>query len=143
MTRFRLNLVSIYIAETAYFTESDSYGNFKIEVPESDRLVLKCNRLGYQVKEIVLKWKDLESNIQLTIYLQKIINKEVEIRDRRTDQSINIKEKASSFELLPTVSGNLESVLPSIALGVRSSAGGELSSQYSVRGGSYDENLVL
>ncbi|MGB3226785.1 MAG: carboxypeptidase-like regulatory domain-containing protein [Saprospiraceae bacterium] len=138
-----LEFASIYIAETAYFTESDSYGTFKIEVPESDRLVLKCNRLGYQVKEIVLKWKDLESNIQLTIYLQKIINKEVEIRDRRTDQSINIKEKASSFELLPTVSGNLESVLPSIALGVRSSAGGELSSQYSVRGGSYDENLVF
>ncbi|MBK9108498.1 MAG: TonB-dependent receptor plug domain-containing protein [Saprospiraceae bacterium] len=37
----------------------------------------------------------------------------------------------------------MESVLPSIALGLRSSAGGELSSQYSVRGGSYDENLVF
>ncbi|MBK6783416.1 MAG: TonB-dependent receptor plug domain-containing protein [Saprospiraceae bacterium] len=43
---------------------------------------------------------------------------------------------------MPNASGNFESVLPSIALGVSSGSGGELSSQYNVRGGNYDENLV-
>jgi hypothetical protein len=36
----------------------------------------------------------------------------------------------------------LESILPHIALGASSGTGGELTSQYNVRGGNYDENLV-
>ncbi|MEZ4949531.1 MAG: hypothetical protein R2784_09125 [Saprospiraceae bacterium] len=32
--------------------------------------------------------------------------------------------------------------MPSIALGLSTGTGGELSSQYNVRGGNYDENLV-
>ncbi|MEM9990540.1 MAG: TonB-dependent receptor plug domain-containing protein, partial [Bacteroidota bacterium] len=46
------------------------------------------------------------------------------------------------MQLMPTTTGNLESVLPHIALGTTSGTGGELSSQYNVRGGNYDENLV-
>ena len=36
----------------------------------------------------------------------------------------------------------MESLLPLIALGASSGSGGELTSQYNVRGGNYDENLV-
>lgn len=64
------------------------------------------------------------------------------IKDRKSEDAGTIREKGSSFEFLPTASGQFENILPSIGLGVRASAGGELSSQYSVRGGSYDENLV-
>ena len=37
------------------------------------------------------------------------------------------------LKLLPTTTGNLESLLPHIALGTSSGTGGELSSQYNVR----------
>ncbi|MDH3651907.1 MAG: TonB-dependent receptor plug domain-containing protein, partial [Saprospiraceae bacterium] len=53
-----------------------------------------------------------------------------------------IKEDVEELKLLPSTTGNLESVLPHIALGTSGGTGGELSSQYNVRGGNYDENLV-
>jgi hypothetical protein len=53
-----------------------------------------------------------------------------------------VRANVQEFKLLPTVSGNVESMLPSIALGTSSGSGGELTSQYNVRGGNYDENLV-
>lgn len=43
--------------------------------------------------------------------------------------------------MLPSTTGNLE-VTARIALGTNAGTGGELSSQYQVRGGNYDENLV-
>ena len=46
------------------------------------------------------------------------------------------------MKFLPSASGNIESLLPHIALGTSSGTGGELSSQYNVRGGNYDENLL-
>src|SRR5690625_6439148 len=53
-----------------------------------------------------------------------------------------VVENMSEVRLLPSVTGNLEQILPHLALGVSSGTGGELSSQYNVRGGNYDENLV-
>lgn len=47
----------------------------------------------------------------------------------------------ADVEEIPLPSGSIEQILKSIGLGL-STAGGELSSQYSVRGGNFDENLV-
>ncbi|MCB0526700.1 MAG: TonB-dependent receptor plug domain-containing protein, partial [Saprospiraceae bacterium] len=70
-------------------------------------------------------------------------NMEVIISERRLDETGMVKEKnMAELKLLPTTTGNLESVLPHIALGTNVGTGGELSSQYQVRGGNYDENLV-
>jgi hypothetical protein len=67
----------------------------------------------------------------------------VVIRDRRLDDAGMVREKnIEELKLLPSTTGNLESVLPHIALGTNTGAGGELTSQYQVRGGNYDENLV-
>ncbi|MEO6189590.1 MAG: Plug domain-containing protein, partial [Saprospiraceae bacterium] len=83
-----------------------------------------------------------KKELELNIFLVPTKSQEVVITELSKNEDNLIHEKTKAFELLPSVSGNIESILPSIALGVRSSAGGELSSQYSVRGGSYDENLV-
>jgi hypothetical protein len=133
----------VYIPETRYFTITDSLGYFELNLPQKDLVVLKCSRLGFETKSIKYNTGDFRNDKFLEIKLNRIINKEIEIKDNRQFNTSGVRENISSFEMLPTVSGNLENVLPSIALGVRASAGGELSSQYSVRGGSYDENLVF
>lgn len=138
-----IQFVSIYVPETSFFAETDAEGKFSLRIFLKETIIIKCNRLGYEIKEFQFTGKELGSNPVLNIRLQKKISKEIQITDLKQDKESGVKEKASSFEMLPIVSGNIESVLPSIALGVRSSAGGELSSQYSVRGGSYDENLVF
>jgi hypothetical protein len=138
-----IEFASIYIPESSYFTESNKEGKFELLVPLKESLLIKCSRVGFEIVELRLNRKELEAKQPIEFKLQKKVSQEVEVIDQRMQNESGVKEKASSFELLPTVSGNIESVLPSIALGVRSSAGGELSSQYSVRGGSYDENLVF
>jgi hypothetical protein len=53
------------------------------------------------------------------------------------------KEEVEQLRILPNSTGSVESMLPGIGLGVTGGqGGGALSSQYSVRGGNYDENLV-
>lgn len=138
-----LDLTTVYVPETKYYAESNTDGAFRLELPFKDVYLIKISRLGYEKKEQILRIAPEQTNYQINIALKQIINQEVVIKESVINGNSNIREKVKSFELLPTVSGNIESVLPSIALGVRSSAGGELSSQYSVRGGSYDENLVF
>lgn len=138
-----LEFASVYVPETSYFTETDRSGKFNLIVPLTDKLVIRCNRLGFEMIEFKFNRKELMANPVIQIAMQKKVNTAIEVTGLKENKDAGVVEKASSFDKLPTVSGNIESVLPSIALGVRSSAGGELSSQYSVRGGSYDENLVF
>ena len=67
---------------------------------------------------------------------------EVVVRESKIEDAGMVREDVTQLKLLPTTTGNFESVLPHIALGTSSGTGGELSSQYNVRGGNYDENLV-
>lgn len=135
--------VTIYIPERSFFAETQQDGQFSINLPDQAEWNLKINRLGYQTKEIVLKKSDIQADFILKLVLKKAISKEIEIIDKKSNDGATIREQVEAFQLLPSVNSNLESILPVIGLGVRSSAGGELSSQYSVRGGSYDENLVF
>ena len=64
------------------------------------------------------------------------------IRGSKVEDLGMIKEDVVALKKLPSTTGNFESVLPHIALGASSGTGGELSSQYNVRGGNYDENLI-
>ncbi|HEX5626042.1 MAG TPA: carboxypeptidase-like regulatory domain-containing protein [Saprospiraceae bacterium] len=137
-----LEFAQLYIPQTPYHAETDAKGRFTLRVTLAAEWQLQCSRLGYQTRSLKLSESDLLLNKPILIHLVKTISEEIEIRDKSDNQESGVREKASSFEMLPNLSGNLESLLPSIALGLRSSAGGELSSQYSVRGGSYDENLV-
>jgi hypothetical protein len=138
-----LESAGIYIPESRYYTETDKSGKFTWTIPLQDHPVIRCSKLGYELYEFSLDKNALLQNKIIKISLEKKISRAIEILDQHEKTESGIHEKASSFEMLPSVSGNIESVLPSIALGLRSSAGGELSSQYSVRGGSYDENLVF
>lgn len=135
--------VIIYIPERSFYSESKLDGHFSIQLPDQAEWNLKFNRLGYQTKELVLKKSDVYADFILKLSLKKSISKEIEIVDKKDTEGATVREQVESFQLLPSVNSNLESILPVIGLGVRSSAGGELSSQYSVRGGSYDENLVF
>jgi len=60
--------------------------------------------------------------------------------DEKEADALRIKN--DDIKNLPTTTMNLESMLQFMAVGVSAGPGGELTSQYSVRGGNYDENLV-
>lgn len=124
-------------------TTSDSLGNFSLEITAYEACLVKIYRLGYQAVEYKVPAMTDGTRRYLTVILQPQSNDlDITITASRIEDAGVVRESVSEFKILPTASGNFESVLPSIALGVNSGSGGELSSQYNVRGGNYDENMV-
>lgn len=123
---------------------TDESGKFALTVPAGERLTLGFRRVAYQEASADVLPLAPGARYALDVALAPTqSNMEVVIRERRLDDQGMVREKnVEALRLLPTTTGNLESVLPHIALGTNAGTGGELSSQYQVRGGNYDENLV-
>ncbi|MEK7257777.1 MAG: TonB-dependent receptor, partial [Bacteroidota bacterium] len=138
-----IELVTVYVKNTANATETAVDGKWKLEVPAGQRIVLVFSRIGYKESQVDVEPLPQGSRQQIDVALPPSDAEiEVIVQESRLDQGGLIREEVGELKLLPTTTGNLESVLPHIALGTSSGSGGELTSQYNVRGGNYDENLV-
>lgn len=139
-----VELVTIFVKGGKVSVSSDERGNFAIQVPANERLSLGFRRVAY--KESSADVLPLAPGARFALDVRLAPNEsnlEVIISERRLDDAGLVREKnMEALKLLPSSTGNLESVLPHIALGTNMGTGGELSSQYQVRGGNYDENLV-
>lgn len=123
-------------------TNEKGYYELAIETQQQDSVTLLFSCLGYLPKRFTIATKQTHQSYQLSVKLEEdaaLLNA-IEVRslhhNTSTMQSINTKD----LQLVPDASGgNIESLLTQVA-GVSST--NELSSQYSVRGGNYDENSV-
>jgi hypothetical protein len=139
-----VELANVFSKALQKAVTSDERGNYAIQVPANQRITLGVRRVAYKESSADVLPLPEGARFALDIALAPVeSNLEVVIRERRLDEGGMIKEKnLKDLRLLPSATGNLESVLPHIALGTNTGTGGELSSQYQVRGGNYDENLV-
>lgn len=138
-----IELVTVYIQNSTVAVETDVSGNYTIDVPPGQLFRLVFTRIGYKEASIELSPMLPGSRRRVDVVLANISSDiEVIVTESRIEDQGMIREGVTDLKLLPTTTGNLESVLPHIALGTNSGTGGELSSQYQVRGGNYDENLV-
>jgi hypothetical protein len=138
-----VELVTVYIRDTNLVAESSSNGRYSLDIPANQEMVLVFSRIGYKETQTTLRPMPSGSSRQIDVSLAPADSDlEVIVRESKIQEGGMVKEDVEALKLLPTTSGNLESVLPHIALGTSSGVGGELSSQYTVRGGNYDENLV-
>lgn len=134
---------TIYIKGTTRAAESGQTGRYLITVPAGENFVLVFSRLGYKETTVSVTALPEGSNKQIDVALApNESDLEVIVRESKIEEGGMIREQPEALRLLPSTTGNLESLLPHLALGVSSGAGGELTSQYNVRGGNYDENLV-
>ena len=143
LTEEPADLVTVYIKDTNIATETDEKGEYRFEVPANQKLTVIFSRIGYKETTVETRSISATSQRQIDVELPPADSEiEVVVRESRIDDAGMIREDVEEMKLLPTTTGNLESVLPHIALGASSGSGGELTSQYNVRGGNYDENLV-
>jgi len=138
-----IELVNIVIIGTSHGTTSNSQGAFQFNVSGKNELIIQFSRLGYTRKELTIRPHEYPNpaEIRIEVVLERAVSSMTEVvitadRDPGTNL-IRIDPKAISS--LPVVSGSFEDILKHLP-GVSSS--NELSSQYSVRGGNFDENLV-
>ncbi|TKG88894.1 TonB-dependent receptor [Puteibacter caeruleilacunae] len=136
-----LELVNISLKQTPTVgTVSDSNGNFKFRIPFKQGAIIVFSMLGYTSQEYLIK--NAKSTL-LTINASLIAKNE-------DIQEIIVKESKRNYNNFERIDPNLSGVISNANGGVESiiktmigvSSNNELSSQYSVRGGNFDENLV-
>ncbi|NJB86932.1 hypothetical protein GGR26_002709 [Lewinella marina] len=143
VTELPVDFATIYVRGATSAVESSETGRYVATVPAGIDFVLVFSRIGYRETEVKVSELPPATRKQIDVALVPVESSlEVVVRESKVEEGGMIREDPAQLRLLPSVTGNLESLLPSIALGVSSGAGGELTSQYNVRGGNYDENLV-
>ncbi len=138
-----VELVSIIAEEFSINSQSAEDGSFEISLPANKPTILQFRRTGFKPAIYNLPAIGQGKRFRLNISLaSSATSREVIITAQKIEDAGTIRENVEAMKLLPSTTGNLESILPHIALGTSSGTGGELTSQYNVRGGNYDENLV-
>ena len=136
----RIAFVIVRTPDGEVGTQSSDKGFYELNVPAADSIHLVFSHLNYQERQYSLAVqgrKQISLNLRLEDLPQTLTTLEVLGQQRREDnmQSIN----PDRYRYVTAVNGDIESLLTTLP-GVSST--NELSSQYSVRGGNFDENLV-
>lgn len=135
-----LELVNVAVQGSSVGTITDSRGRYSIILPADTSLKIGFLFIGYtqQIIEIHLAHEQqLEYDVMLVTSTTTLPG--AEIIDQRVKNSNMTKLDPRRASLLPTVGSGIEDLLKTLP-GV--SSHNELSSQYTVRGGNFDENLV-
>ena len=133
--------VNIQVRNENILSSSNEDGSYQIQVPAEKELELIFTFVGrnpFYIKVAPIgsgERKYIPIQLSYGISLKTFVI--AEERDREKISMVSIDPK--KIEALPNVSGSFESILKTLP-GVTSNS--ELSSQYNVRGGNYDENLI-
>jgi hypothetical protein len=136
-----LEFVNLAIKGTTQGTTTDKNGDFELKIPANKRIVILISFLGYQKDSLVVQLapgKEKRAVVQLKETMTELNTIEVKDEQLRTSTFSRINPKA--VNIMPTINASVEDIIKTMP-GV--SSRDELSSQYSVRGGNYDENLVF
>ena len=136
-----IELANVSIKNYPIGTVTDQKGAYLLRIPAKKKVNLVFSFIGHQSVERSVQARSeerIELNIQLTESAEEI--DEVQVSRRRKGAG-NINRIDPKFtNILPDASSSGVEALIKTLPGV--SSNNELSSQYSVRGGSFDENLV-
>lgn len=113
-------------------------GEYKLTLQSADSVVVKFSMIGYQARtRTLIKPK---GTITINISLKGLELNEVVVTETQRQRDFTEKIDAEGLKMLPSATGNGVEELIQMQAGV--STHNELSSQYNVRGGSFDENSV-
>jgi hypothetical protein len=135
-----IELVNVAIMGSSTGSTTDQKGNYALVIPGNQEVTVDFSFIGYKSKryQVTLQpGERKELNVVLMISFTEL--KGVEIKDDQVRSYNYVRLDPKEVKLIPTMSGGIEAMLKTLP-GV--SSANELSSQYSVRGGNFDENLV-
>ncbi len=135
-----IEFATVRVEGTAVGTASGSDGDYSLSCAMSDTITIIFSCIGYREEKRRLVGASGEVALNMRMQFDSEMLQQVEVAElKKQTGSIAIID-ASQLRSSPDVSGgSVESLITTMA-GVNSS--NEMSSQYSVRGGSYDENSV-
>ena len=134
-----VELASVTCLEQGKMTMTNLKGEFSITLQSADSVNVRFSMIGYRPRVRTFVKPRGNLTVQITMHPQESLQ-EVTITERRRQTSATEQLDIKDIKNTPSVSGNaIEEIIQQQA-GV--STHNELSSQYNVRGGSFDENVV-
>lgn len=136
-----LVLANVAILNSSEGVATDEEGFYEISITSESAIRIGFSYTGYETEfrtVSVQPGERREINITL-ISRATVIGNDITVTDKSYREKGITKLDPKLLEAIPSASGNFEQILftlPSV------SSNSELSSQYSVRGGNFDENLV-
>lgn len=137
----RVEAASVGVEGTTLGTITNVNGYFELQIPANATTKLVIQLLGYKKQTLVIDALKPNERKQLDVPLEVDVKQfgDVIIEDKTERRTTLMRIDPKTIRVLVNPNGSLESILKTLP-GVVSN--NELSSTYSVRGGSFDENLV-
>lgn len=134
-----IEFANVYLKNTTIGTSTNKNGYYDLLFDTNDSITIVFSMIGYQtIEQTLLPQRDV-MNINVELPTDAEALEEVEVRGIKRQMGQMDHVDALVTRVMPDASGSIESLLITFA-GV--SQNNELSSQYNVRGGSFDENSV-
>lgn len=135
-----IEFASVSCLKQGKMTMTSLKGEYSMQLHSADSVVIKFSMIGYKAKTRVLRRPRGKQTLQIVLHSDDNQLSEVTVTGKKieTGQMENISK--DNLKALPSASGNAVEELIQSQAGV--STHSELSSQYNVRGGSFDENSV-
>lgn len=135
-----IEFVTVRVAGTMTGTTTGLEGDYQLTAAQQDTIKLVFSCIGYKAVERQLIDAKGDQTVNVRMYQSSKELSEIEVTEFKKQTGSLQSVDVGAYKLSPDVSGgSIESLITTMA-GVNSS--NEMSSQYSVRGGSYDENSV-
>lgn len=121
-------------------TLTDLKGNYSFVCQRADSLVVEFSMIGYQTRKRTVMNPGDSITLKVVMHPSDKTLGTATVKGQRVQSNTMQTVKADNTKMLPSTTGNGVEDLISTMAGV--SRHDEMSSQYNVRGGSFDENLV-
>lgn len=135
-----IEFVSVSCAKQGKMTMTTLKGEYSLQLQSADSVVIRYSMIGYKTKTRVLRHPRGKQTLQISLYPNDNELNEVTITGKKIETGQTQELSKDHLKSLPSATGNAVEELIQSQAGV--STHSELSSQYNVRGGSFDENSV-
>ena len=135
-----IELASVRIAGTAVVTVSNLRGEYSLYCASSDSVIVVCGMIGYETRKRTLLAPKDSARIDFILPDYSVMVGEAVVKAQGKQLGTTQRITLDSNRQAPSTTGNAVEELVTAQAGV--STHSELSSQYNVRGGSFDENVV-
>ena len=134
-----LELVSVSCLAQGKVTMTNLKGEFSIDLQSADSVEVRFSMVGYGTRKRVFRHPKGKMTVQIVMHPMEALQ-EITVTERRRQTGQTEQLDVKDLRQTPSTTGNAVEELIQQQAGV--SSHNELSSQYNVRGGSFDENSV-
>lgn len=135
-----VELASVSCLSQGKATVTSLKGEYKMILRSADSVVVKFSMLGYRTKTRILRHPKGPQTLQVVLLSDSRTLGEVNVMGQKIQSGQTQELSTKQLKQMPSATGNAVEGLIQSQAGV--STHSELSSQYNVRGGSFDENSV-